>query len=151
MPRPVRLPLVARAHTVRPPPLCVYERWTIEVCCACQAAGLERAGQLDAWLDGQIETSSCLNTPRPASAGECCDPDQYYSRVRPPIAGWRNNPLLPYGLVYEGVYGGAPVQLYGATGAQSSVVPAFDRVLDIRHEQVHAWAPGLLRSTVRQQ
>ncbi|PNW70291.1 hypothetical protein CHLRE_17g713700v5 [Chlamydomonas reinhardtii] len=99
-----------------------------------QAAAQDDAGAVLMGLSAISESLRAMQTTL-ARIGECCDPDQYYSRVRPPIAGWRNNPLLPYGLVYEGVYGGAPVQLYGATGAQSSVVPAFDRVLDIRHEQ----------------
>jgi hypothetical protein len=28
----------------------------------------------------------------------------YYQRVRLPMSGWRNNPALPQGLVYEGEY-----------------------------------------------
>jgi hypothetical protein len=34
---------------------------------------------------------------------ERCDPFIYYHRVRPFIHGWKNNPALPNGLVYEGV------------------------------------------------
>ncbi|KAG2438003.1 hypothetical protein HXX76_005617 [Chlamydomonas incerta] len=99
-----------------------------------QAAAQDDA---DAVLRGLGAISASLRAMQTTLAriGEHCAPDAYYTRVRPPISGWRNNPLLPYGLVYEGVYGDVPVQLYGATGAQSSVVPAFDRVLDIRHDQ----------------
>ncbi len=38
--------------------------------------------------------------------GEKCDPAIYYQRVRLPMSGWRNNPELPGGLVYEGQFGG---------------------------------------------
>ena len=38
--------------------------------------------------------------------GEKCDPAIYYQRVRLPMSGWRNNPALPGGLVYEGQFGG---------------------------------------------
>ena len=33
---------------------------------------------------------------------ERCDPYMYFQRVRPWIHGWRDNPALPHGLVYEG-------------------------------------------------
>lgn len=66
---------------------------------------------------------------------ERCDPYIYYSRVRPYIHGWKNSPGLPDGLVYEGVpaYHGKPQVFRGETGAQSSIVPALDAGLGIRH------------------
>ncbi|KAJ9514692.1 hypothetical protein QJQ45_028427, partial [Haematococcus lacustris] len=72
--------------------------------------------------------------------GEKCDPLVYYRRVRLPMSGWRNNPGLPGGLVYSGTSPGPglpdlQLQLYGETGAQSSILPAFDAVLGVRHEQ----------------
>lgn len=50
-------------------------------------------------------------------------------------SGWRNNPALPTGLVYEGLWGNEPQALYGETGAQSAIVPAFDAVLGIKHQE----------------
>jgi indoleamine 2,3-dioxygenase len=50
-------------------------------------------------------------------------------------SGWRNNPALPDGLVYAGLWGNQPQQLYGETGAQSTIVPAFDAVLGIQHQK----------------
>jgi indoleamine 2,3-dioxygenase len=66
---------------------------------------------------------------------ERCDPYIYYRRVRPYIHGWKDNPALPHGLIYEGVdaYGGAPQKFRGETGAQSSIVPAVDALLGVRH------------------
>jgi indoleamine 2,3-dioxygenase len=66
---------------------------------------------------------------------ERCDPYVYYNRVRPYIHGWKNNPSLPNGLIYEGVaaYTGQPQQFRGETGAQSSIVPCLDAGLGIRH------------------
>lgn len=32
-----------------------------------------------------------------------CDPHIYYERVRLPTSGWRDNPAMPYGLLYEGM------------------------------------------------
>lgn len=67
---------------------------------------------------------------------ERCDPDIYYHRVRPYMFGWQDNPLLPDGLIYDGVakYGGRPVRFRGETGAQSSIIPAVDAALSIAHE-----------------
>ena len=67
---------------------------------------------------------------------EFCDPYIYYNRVRPYIHGWKNNPALPDGLVYEGVkaYGGKPQKLAGETGAQSSIIPALDAALGVGHD-----------------
>lgn len=67
---------------------------------------------------------------------ELCDPYIYYNRVRPYIHGWKNNPALPDGLLYEGVkaYGGKPQKFAGETGAQSSIIPALDAALGVAHE-----------------
>jgi indoleamine 2,3-dioxygenase len=66
---------------------------------------------------------------------EHCDPYIYYHRVRPYIHGWKNNPALPDGLIYEGVeaYGNQPQKFAGETGAQSSIVPALDAALGVAH------------------
>ncbi|MCS7209756.1 MAG: indoleamine 2,3-dioxygenase, partial [Fimbriimonadales bacterium] len=66
---------------------------------------------------------------------EACDPYIYYRRVRPYIHGWKNNPALPNGLIYEGVeaYGGQPQQFRGETGAQSTIIPTLDGLLGIQH------------------
>ncbi|MFM8992781.1 MAG: hypothetical protein ACKOJG_01050, partial [Actinomycetota bacterium] len=68
---------------------------------------------------------------------EKCDPYVYFHRVRPYIFGWKNNPALPNGVVYEGVdeLGGKGMSYRGETGAQSSIVPALDAVLGVEHER----------------
>ena len=68
---------------------------------------------------------------------ERCDPYIYFHRVRPYIFGWRNNPSLPDGVVYEGVdeYKGVGQKFRGETGAQSAIIPAMDGVLGIEHEK----------------
>lgn len=67
---------------------------------------------------------------------ERCDPYIYYHRVRPYIHGWKGNPAMPDGLVYEGVekYAGRPQAFRGQTGSQSSIVPTMDALLGIAHE-----------------
>ena len=67
---------------------------------------------------------------------ERCDPYIYYQRVRPYIHGWKNNPAMPEGLVYEGVskFAGKPQAFRGQTGSQSSIVPAMDGLFQVVHE-----------------
>ncbi|MDQ7030167.1 MAG: indoleamine 2,3-dioxygenase [Ardenticatenia bacterium] len=66
---------------------------------------------------------------------ERCDPYIYYHRVRPYVNGWKNNPAVPDGIVYEGVadYGGTPQQFRGGSGAQTAIIPAIDAALGIDH------------------
>ncbi len=81
-----------------------------------------------------------------------CDPYIYYNRVRPYIHGWKGNPALPEGLIYEGVekFKGKPQEFRGQTGSQSSIVPVMDALLGIAHEndpmreyldELHAYRP----------
>lgn len=83
---------------------------------------------------------------------ERCDPYIYFHRVRPYIHGWKNNPALGEGLVYEGVakFGGKPQAFRGQTGSQSSIVPAMDALYGVSHAndplreylaELHAYRP----------
>jgi indoleamine 2,3-dioxygenase len=102
---------------------------------ACLDAALAGEGERLETLLSQVESSlrsihACL-----LRMPEWCDPYIYYHRVRPYIHGWKNHPDLPDGVIYEGVdaYGGCPQQFRGETGAQSSIVPALDAMLGVRH------------------
>lgn len=66
---------------------------------------------------------------------EKCDPYIYYTRVRPYIFGWKDNPALPLGVYYEGIeaYQGLPQTFRGETGAQSSIIPAMDNALGVAY------------------
>ncbi len=90
---------------------------------------------------------------------ERCDPYVYFQRVRPYIHGWKNNPALPDGLIYEGVakYGGRPQAFRGQTGSQSSIVPAMDGLFQVVHEsdplrefldELHAYRPPRHRAFI---
>lgn len=65
-----------------------------------------------------------------------CDPYVYFHRVRPYIHGWKDNPALGDGLIYEGVaaYDGKPQAFRGQTGSQSSIVPAMDALMGVAHK-----------------
>jgi len=75
----------------------------------------------------------CLSLSRMT---EHCDPFIYYNRVRPFIHGWTNISSQPDGLLYEGVaaYQNKAQRFRGETGAQSSIIPALDILLGIKHE-----------------
>lgn len=66
---------------------------------------------------------------------ERCDPYVYFHRVRPWIHGWKDNPALGDGLIYEGVEEtkGLPQAFRGQTGSQSSIVPSMDAFLGVDH------------------
>lgn len=83
---------------------------------------------------------------------ERCDPYIYFERVRPYIHGWRDNPALPGGIIYEDVekFEGKPQAFRGQTGSQSSIVPVMDALLGIGHaadplkaylDQLHIYRP----------
>ncbi|WP_108812990.1 indoleamine 2,3-dioxygenase [Sphingorhabdus sp. Alg231-15] len=83
---------------------------------------------------------------------ERCDPYVYFHRVRPWIHGWKDNPALGKGLIYEGVEetNGKPQAFRGQTGSQSSIVPSMDAFLGIDHagdplraylDQLHIYRP----------
>lgn len=88
---------------------------------------------------------------------ERCDPYVYFERVRPYIHGWKDNPALPGGVVYEGVerYGSNGHAFRGQTGSQSSIVPSMDALLGVGHaadpmkeylDQLHIYRPPAHRA-----
>ncbi|MCM8729557.1 indoleamine 2,3-dioxygenase [Hephaestia sp. GCM10023244] len=68
---------------------------------------------------------------------ERCDPAFYFTRIRPYLNGWHDNPALPQGMVYEGVdrFAERPIAMRGQTGSQSSIVPAMDALFGVTHER----------------
>jgi indoleamine 2,3-dioxygenase len=101
-------------------------------CAAAESRDARALGDLLGEIADGIE-SLCQTLGR---MPERCDPYVYYQRVRPYIHGWKDHPLLPEGVVYEGVraFGGRPQRLRGETGAQSGIVPALDAALGVAHE-----------------
>jgi indoleamine 2,3-dioxygenase len=90
---------------------------------------------------------------------ERCDPYVYFHRVRPYIHGWKDNPALGEGLIYEGVAetGGKPQAFRGQTGSQSTIVPSMDALLGVGHaadplrtflDELHIYRPPAHRTFV---
>lgn len=79
---------------------------------------------------------------------EHCDPYVYYNRVRPYIHGWKGNPRLSQGIVYEGVkeLKGKTQSWRGETGAQGSDIPNLDILLSVRHsDNLPDGSPDILK------
>lgn len=90
---------------------------------------------------------------------ERCDPYIYFHRVRPYIHGWKDNPALSAGLIYEGVAetNGQPQSFRGQTGSQSTIVPSMDALLGVGHaadplrtflDELHIYRPPAHRTFV---
>ncbi len=102
---------------------------------AAMAAAEQRDWELLAMTLDEIDESLIAMIATLRRMPEYCDPYIYYHRVRPYIHGWKNNPAVPDGVVYEGVeaYRGRPQKFRGETGAQSGIVPALDAALGVAH------------------
>ncbi|XP_069394990.1 indoleamine 2,3-dioxygenase 2-like isoform X2 [Paralichthys olivaceus] len=61
------------------------------------------------------------------------DPTVFHGTLRIFFSGWRDNPMLPRGLLYEGV-SNEPILLSGGSAAQSSAIQCFDALLCVRHD-----------------
>ncbi|NXG16797.1 I23O2 dioxygenase, partial [Grallaria varia] len=62
------------------------------------------------------------------------DPAVFYAVIRIFLSGWKDNPAMPDGLVYEGV-SDEPMAFSGGSAAQSTVLHAFDELLGIHHSE----------------
>ncbi|XP_055972884.1 indoleamine 2,3-dioxygenase 2 isoform X2 [Sorex fumeus] len=65
------------------------------------------------------------------------DSDIFYAVIRIFLSGWKDNPALPVGLVYEGV-SEEPLEYSGGSAAQSTVLHAFDEFLGVHHSKESA-------------
>ncbi|KAK7146536.1 hypothetical protein R3I93_014094 [Phoxinus phoxinus] len=64
---------------------------------------------------------------------EYVDPSIFYGIMRIFLSGWKDNPSMPEGLVYEGVHE-KPMEFSGGSAAQSSILHSFDELLGVQHE-----------------
>ncbi|NXB66769.1 I23O2 dioxygenase, partial [Struthidea cinerea] len=62
------------------------------------------------------------------------DPEVFYTVIRIFLSGWKDNPAMPHGLIYEGV-SQEPMAYSGGSAAQSTVLHAFDELLGICHRE----------------
>ncbi|XP_073675156.1 indoleamine 2,3-dioxygenase 1 [Garra rufa] len=64
---------------------------------------------------------------------EYVDPSIIYGIMRIYLSGWKDNLLMPDGLMYEGVQE-KPMEFSGSSAAQSSILHCFDELLGVQHE-----------------
>ncbi|XP_055449377.1 indoleamine 2,3-dioxygenase 1 isoform X2 [Psammomys obesus] len=61
------------------------------------------------------------------------DPDQFFHVLRIYLSGWKGNPKLSEGLLYEGVWD-TPRKFSGGSAGQSSIFQCLDVLLGIKHK-----------------
>ncbi|KAJ3604322.1 hypothetical protein NHX12_029063 [Muraenolepis orangiensis] len=61
------------------------------------------------------------------------EPSIFYGIIRIFLSGWKDNPAMPKGLVYEAVQA-EPMEYSGGSAAQSSLLHCFDQLLGVQHE-----------------
>lgn len=61
------------------------------------------------------------------------EPSVFYGIMRIYLSGWKDNPSMPKGLVYEGVQR-EPMEYSGGSAAESSLLHCFDELLGVKHE-----------------
>lgn len=61
------------------------------------------------------------------------EPSVFYGVIRIYLSGWKDNPSMPNGLIYEGVQT-EPMEFSGGSAAQSSLLHCFDELLGVKHE-----------------
>ncbi|KAH0623110.1 hypothetical protein JD844_031082 [Phrynosoma platyrhinos] len=65
------------------------------------------------------------------------EPAVFYGVTRIFFSGWKDNPALPEGLVYEG-FSEKPLSYSGGSAAESTTLHAFDELLGIQHRKESA-------------
>ncbi|XP_015361684.1 indoleamine 2,3-dioxygenase 2 isoform X1 [Marmota marmota marmota] len=93
----------------------------------------------DALLEALQQLKLCIQdmTRTLGRMHDYVDPDIFYAVIRIFLSGWKDNPAMPMGLIYEGI-SKEPLKYSGGSAAQSSVLHAFDEFLGIHHSEESA-------------
>ncbi|XP_077887379.1 indoleamine 2,3-dioxygenase 2 isoform X3 [Ictidomys tridecemlineatus] len=93
----------------------------------------------DALLEALQQLKLCIQdmTRTLGRMHDYVDPDIFYAVIRIFLSGWKDNPAMPKGLIYEGI-SKEPLKYSGGSAAQSSVLHAFDEFLGIHHSEESA-------------
>ncbi|KAM5312303.1 indoleamine 2,3-dioxygenase 1 isoform 2-T2 [Glossophaga mutica] len=100
----------------------------------------------DALHKALLNITSCLQKALKVfkQIHDCVQPDQFFSVLRIYLSGWKGNPQLPEGLLYEGV-SDIPKKFAGGSAAQSSTFQCFDVLLGINQNAGEASAAAFLQ------
>uniref|UniRef100_A0A8C6L5E5 Indoleamine 2,3-dioxygenase 1 n=1 Tax=Nothobranchius furzeri TaxID=105023 RepID=A0A8C6L5E5_NOTFU len=74
-----------------------------------------------------------IKMTQPLRCSDHVEPAAFHGTLRIFLSGWRDNPMLPRGVLYEGV-SNEPISLSGGSAAQSSSIQCFDALLCVQHE-----------------
>ncbi len=117
------------------------------IAAAAECLHAAQSGKLDVIQSslGTIADVLAEITQTLASIYDKCDPHIYYKRVRPYIFGWKENPTLPNGLIYEGVteWNNEPQKFRGESGAQSAIIPTMDALFGVTFDSSSPFAQHL--------
>ncbi|XP_023406857.1 indoleamine 2,3-dioxygenase 1 [Loxodonta africana] len=99
-----------------------------------------------ALIQALSEITSCLRKARQVfgQIHKYVNPEVFFNVLRIYLSGWKGNPQLPEGLLYEGVWD-TPKQFAGGSAGQSSVFQCFDVLLGIQHNTSEASAAEFLK------
>ncbi|KAM5278512.1 indoleamine 2,3-dioxygenase 1 [Hipposideros larvatus] len=75
---------------------------------------------------------------------EYVDPNLFFNVLRIYLSGWKGNPQMPEGLLYEGVWD-TPKKFAGGSAAQSSIFQCFDVLLGVQQSAGEASAAEFLQ------
>uniref|UniRef100_A0A8C3H780 Indoleamine 2,3-dioxygenase 1 n=1 Tax=Chrysemys picta bellii TaxID=8478 RepID=A0A8C3H780_CHRPI len=82
-------------------------------------------------------------SPNEIARGCCLWLQLFFRSLRIYLSGWKDNFLMPEGLVYEGVWD-SPKQFFGGSAAQSSTLQCFDVLLGIQHSAAQGFSAEYL-------
>lgn len=92
------------------------------------------------------DIASCLHEARKVfhQIHDYVDPNLFFNVLRIYLSGWKGNPQLPEGLLYEGVWD-TPKKFAGGSAAQSSIFQCFDVLLGVQQSAGEASAAEFLQ------
>lgn len=93
----------------------------------------------DTLQEALSEIASCLHKALEVfqQIHDYVDPDVFFNVLRTYLSGWKGNPSLSEGLIYEGVWD-TPKKFAGGSAAQSSIFQCFDVLLGITQDEGEA-------------
>ena len=68
---------------------------------------------------------------------ENCRPEYFYGKLRTFLGGWSKSDKLPNGLIYEGINNEVPIEYYGGSAAQSTLIQFIDILLGLEHADTY--------------
>lgn len=93
-----------------------------------------------------VDITSCLHKALEVfhQIHDYVDPNEFFGILRIYLSGWKGNPQLSEGLLYEGVWD-TPKKFAGGSAAQSSIFQCFDVLLGVQQSAGEKYAAEFLQ------